>query len=202
MEDIKTDGDQSGASGGEAQQQVEQLLAQLDQLKKTNERLLDEDRKRKAAINLYREQAEKSEREKLEKDGDLAKQLEFERNKRSEIEQGYAHLKQQTLKSNIYNTFLKIANDVNDIDDLLNQPKFSHILKDAIDEESLSVREDKAKEYYNEVLNAKPWLRKVNQKVGALTTKPSFVNDAPAKDFKDLSKDELEKVIRDKFRNN
>lgn len=199
MEEIKTDGDQSGVSGGEALS-PDQLLATIESLKKTNERLLDEDRKRKAAINNYREQLEKQEREKLEKDGNLSKQLEFEKSKRMELEQGYQSLKQKTLKSNIYSAFMKIAQDVNDIDDLLNQPKFSHILKDAIDEESLSVHEEKAKEYVNEVLTAKPWLRKQVQKVGAVTSKPSFIGDGPAKDFKDLPKDELEKLIREKFK--
>lgn len=199
MENAELGGDQASVGEG-ATLSVEQLMEKVNALQKTNERLIDEHRKAKQSNAGYREMIEQVERKKLETDGNLSSQLEYERKKNSELSQAYSEIKQKTLKTNIINTFLKVAPDVNDIDDLLNQPKFSHLLKDAIDEETLSINEEMAQIYKNEVLNAKPWLKKQSPKVGAVTTKPSFIGGNQTDDYRSLEKDELEKFIKAKFK--
>lgn len=199
MENAELGGDQASVGEGQTPS-VEQLLSKLEALQKTNERLIDEHRKAKQSNASYREMIEQVERKKLETDGNLSSQLEYERKKNAELQQAYSEIKQKTLKTNIINTFMKVAPDVNDIDDLLNQPKFSHLLKDAIDEESLSVNEEMAQLYKNEVLNAKPWLKKQSQKVGAVTTKPSFIGGPQTDDPRSLDRSELEKLIKAKFK--
>lgn len=199
MENAELGGDQASVGEGQAPS-VEQLLSKLEALQKTNERLIDEHRKTKQSNASYREMIEQVERKKLETDGNLSSQLEYERKKNAELSQAMSEIKQKTLKTNIINTFMKVAPDVNDIDDLLNQPKFSHLLKDAIDEESLSVNEEMAQLYKNEVLNAKPWLKKQSQKVGAVTTKPSFIGGPQTDDPRSLDRSELEKLIKAKFK--
>ena len=199
MENAELGGDQASVGEGHTLS-VEQLMAKVEALQKTNERLIDEHRKAKQSNAGYRDMLDKVERQKLEADGDLSRQLEYERKRNSELEQSLSTTKQKTLKTNIYNTFLKIAPDVNDIDDLLNQPKFAHILKDSIDEENLTINEDGALTYKSMVLEAKPWLKKSSQKVGAVTTKPSFIGGNQSDDFKALERDELEKLIKSKFK--
>lgn len=199
MENAELGGDQASVGEGQTPS-VEQLLSKLEALQKTNERLIDEHRKAKQSNASYREMIEQVERKKLETDGNLSSQLEYERKKNAELSQAMSEIKQKTLKTNIINTFMKVAPDVNDIDDLLNQPKFSHLLKDAIDEESLSVNEEMAQLYKNEVLNAKPWLKKQSQKVGAVTTKPSFIGGPQTDDPRSLDRSELEKLIKAKFK--
>jgi hypothetical protein len=169
-------------------------------LQKTNERLIDEHRKAKQSNANYRDMLDKVERQKVEADGDLAKQIEYEKKRNAELEQALSATKQKTLKTNIYNVFMKIAPEVNDIDDLLNQPKFSHILKDGIDEENLTINEDVAEKYKGIVLEAKPWMKRSSQKVGAVTTKPSFIGGNQSEDYKSLERDELEKFIKSKFK--
>lgn len=199
MENAELGGDQASVGEGHTLS-VEQLVSKVEALQKTNERLIDEHRKTKQSNASYREMIEQVERKKLETDGNLSSQLEYERKKNAELSQAMSEIKQKTLKTNIINTFMKVAPDVNDIDDLLNQPKFSHLLKDAIDEDSLSVNEEMAQLYKNEVLNAKPWLKKQSQKVGAVTTKPSFIGGTQTDDPRSLERSELEKLIKAKFK--
>ena len=199
MENAMLDGDQASVGEGSTLS-VEQLAARVEMLQKTNERLIDEHRKAKQSNANYRDMLDKVERQKVEADGDLAKQIEYEKKRNAELEQALSATKQKTLKTNIYNVFMKIAPEVNDIDDLLNQPKFSHILKDGIDEENLTINEDVAEKYKGIVLEAKPWMKRSSQKVGAVTTKPSFIGGNQSEDYKSLERDELEKFIKSKFK--
>lgn len=199
MENAELGGDQANVGEGHTLS-VEQLAARVEMLQKTNERLIDEHRKAKQSNANYRDMLDKVERQKVEADGDLAKQIEYEKKRNAELEQALSATKQKTLKTNIYNVFMKIAPEVNDIDDLLNQPKFSHILKDGIDEENLTINEDVAEKYKGIVLEAKPWMKRSSQKVGAVTTKPSFIGGNQSEDYKSLERDELEKFIKSKFK--
>lgn len=199
MENAELGGDQASVGEGHTLS-VEQLAARVEMLQKTNERLIDEHRKAKQSNANYRDMLDKVERQKVEADGDLAKQIEYEKKRNAELEQALSATKQKTLKTNIYNVFMKIAPEVNDIDDLLNQPKFSHILKDGIDEENLTINEDVAEKYKGIVLEAKPWMKRSSQKVGAVTTKPSFIGGNQSEDYKSLERDELEKFIKSKFK--
>lgn len=175
---------------------VEQLMAQVDALKKTNERIIAEHRKEKDAVKSYRELVEKAEKEKLEKEGDLSQKLEFYQKKVSELEETSKGLKQKTLKTNIYTTLMKHAGEVNDIDDLLNQPKYSHILKAGINEDELSLADDIAKEYVNAVLTDKPWLKKQTKQASAITNKPQFSETKANKTVNEMNTQELENFIK------
>lgn len=196
MSESKAQGSEQEQSADAPKLTVEQLMAQVDALKKTNERIIAEHRKEKEAVKNYRELVEKAEKEKLEKEGDLSQKLEFYQKKVSELEETSKGLKQKTLKTNIYNTLMKYAGDVNDIDDLLNQPKYSHILKAGINEDELSLQDDIAKDYVNAVLTDKPWLKKQAKQASAITNKPQFSEANTKKTVNEMNTQELENFIK------
>ena len=75
MENAELGGDQAHVGEG-ATLSVEQLAARVEMLQKTNERLIDEHRKAKQSNANYRDMLDKVERQKVEADGDLSRQLE------------------------------------------------------------------------------------------------------------------------------
>jgi len=105
-------------------------------------------------------------------------------------------MKQKTLQSNIFQTISKYASDVNDIEDLLNQPKYGEILKRGIDADSLSLDEDVAKEYVETVLKAKPYLRRQPEATTMMTRKPSYdPKSGGVKPLDQMSNKEIEETL-------
>lgn len=187
-------------SGGEGTPEIklEEVLARLQQLESTNNRLLDENKKFKTKYKETTSLYENAEREKLEKEGNFQALLESERKRVEKLEQESKEMKAKVLKSNVFLEVSKYAGDVHDLDDLLNQPKYSHILTSAIDSESLSVDGAKVKEYVNEVLKVKPWMKKINETPTTITGKPSMTN-VPEKKIEEMTSKELEEFIKKQF---
>jgi uncharacterized protein YdiU (UPF0061 family) len=187
-----------GSSGG--QENLTEVMQKLKALEATNARLLEESQKTKTkyqeALNRY----ESVEKERLEKEGNFQVLLEKEKEKNNDILSQMTDLKMKVVHSNIRSTFSKYTSEVHDMEDLLNQPKFSHILKDAIDDTSLSINEDKAKEYLTEVLKAKPHLKKSSHIPTTIDTKPNFQSgDGKSKSVDEMTTQELEALIKSKF---
>ena len=101
-------------------------------------------------------------------------------------------LRESVLKGAVKSVVAKVAGDVHDVDDLLNQPQYSHILKEALDGENLTVDETKAKSYVEAVLKDKPWLKKSPGMAGAVTQKPGASKGQ--KSISELSTEELKKL--------
>lgn len=150
------------------------LTKRLEQLEATNRRLLEESKKYKEKAKTYEQEVENATQESLSKEKDLAKVLEAERKRLDKLAKENKEMKQKTLQSNIFQTVAKYASDVNDIEDLLNQPKYGEILKRGIDADSLSLDEEVAKEYVETVLKAKPYLRKQPEATTMMTKKPGY----------------------------
>lgn len=181
-----------------SQASSDDIAKQLEQLKQTNARLLEESKKYKEKARSYEQEFEKVSEETLSKEKDLAKVLEAERKKLERLAKENKDMKQKTLQSNIFQTVAKYASDVNDIEDLLNQPKYGEILKRGIDADSLSLDEDVAKEYVETVLKAKPYLRKQAEATTLLTKKPSY--DPKSGGVKSLDKMDAKEIEETLFR--
>lgn len=96
-------------------------------------------------------------------------------------------------------TLAKFANDVYDIDDLINQPAFFPLLKSGIDEDTLELSEDVAKDYVKKVLEVKPWMKKTTNQVTAVTARPGFT-EQKAKDVSSMTNKELEEYLKKTFK--
>lgn len=174
--------------------------AEIKKLKATNERLLEESRKNKEKYQQVAAEFEKISEETVGKEKDINKILEAERKKAERIANENKKLKAETLNSRIRSSISKFADDVIDLDDLLNQPKFGDILKRGIDVEELSVDEDVMKEYVETVLKAKPHLRKQPEATAMLTKKPGF-SVSSSKSLDQMTTKEMEELAHKLYGN-
>lgn len=170
------------------------------QTKKTddvNVRLLEESKRNKAKANEYKTQLaelEEFKRLKLEEEGNFKTLLQQANDKLKAKDEESKALRQKTLKGNIVSTITRFANDVVDLEDLLNQPKFKSIIEEGLDEESLSLTDEAAEKYVKSVLEAKPHLRKPG---AAITThkngKPVFIEkETKVKSWAEMNAQERE----------
>lgn len=167
--------------------------AELEKLKATNERLLEESKKYKEKYRQVEAEFEKINVETVSKEKDVNKILEAERKKAEKIVNENKKLRAETLNSRLRSSISKFADDVIDLDDLLNQPKFSDILKRGIDADELTVDDDVMKEYVETVLKAKPHLRKQPEATAMLTKKPGF-SSASSKSLDQMTTKEMEEL--------
>jgi hypothetical protein len=177
---------------------AEDLAKQLEQLKQTNSRLLEESKKYKEKARSYESEVERATEESISKEKDLSKVLETERKKLEKLLNENKGMKQKTLQANIQNTVARFAGEVNDIEDLLNQPKYGEILKRGIDTDSLTLDEEVAKEYVEAVLKAKPYLRKQPEATTVMTKKPGY--DASTGKIKSVDKMDQKEIEETLFR--
>jgi hypothetical protein len=176
------------------------LSEQLEALKATNARLLDESRQAKEKYKNANSLIEQTERERLEKEGNFQGLLEQERKRAEKLEIENKGVKQKVLKSNIQATLAKYAGEVHNLDDIFNQPSFSHILNKGINAEELTLSEDVAKEYLNAIFIEKPYLKKATQNTSVITNKPSYqANDGQMKPLNEMKVDEIEMLLKTKF---
>ncbi len=166
---------------------IQELQEQMAALKASNERLLQESKNWKQKYQSIGSEAEERERLEAEKAKDFKKQAEIERKRAADLQAKLKQRDESVLQANIKAAVAKAAPDAVDLDDLLNQPKFSHILKSGVDEESLSLSDETAKLYVAEVFKAKPHLKKASKSAATMNRAPngrmSFDEGAP-----DLSK--------------
>lgn len=184
---------EGAASTNEGSQvDVKAIQERLAQLESSNSRLLNESQENKKKANEYKSQLEEHAKKSI--DGDTAKQLQYEKEKRAELDNEIKNLKTEKLKNSVRSAVSKYAKDVHDIDDLMNQPQFSHILASGIDAEKGTVDENSAKDYVNKVLETKPWLKKNVQQAGVDTSKPKSV--ITTKNVDDVKKGEHKDILK------
>lgn len=170
----------------------------VESLAKTNERLLKESKTYKQKFNELSKQLQEREEREAAQANDYKKQLELAQQRMEELKGQNKTYKQKTLQTNLYNVAAKVAPDVYDIEDLLNQPKFSDKLVEAIDEDNLEVNEVKLKEYVDAVLKAKPHLKRVASQVVPDTKIPKgkvSTSEGP-KDVKSMTREELNAFVK------
>lgn len=147
---------------------------QLKTLQATNARLLEESKKYKEKSRLSESELERLSEESNGKEKDINKIIDAANKKNEKIANENKKLRSETLNSRIRTVISKYAVGVIDLEDLLNQPKFSEILKKGIDVDELTVDEDVAKSYVEAVLKEKPYLMKQSDATTMMTKKPSF----------------------------
>jgi len=167
--------------------------AEFKRLKATNERLLEESKKNKEKYRTVESELERISEESTGKEKDVNKILSEKEKKLEKIANENKKLKAETLNSRIRASVSRFAEDVVDIDDLLNQPKFSDILKRGIDVDELSVDDDVIKEYVETVLKAKPHFRKQAEATTMMTKKPGF-STSNNKSVEQMTAKELEEL--------
>ena len=159
---------------GEGQKvDVNEVMKRLEQLQGSYDRVLEESKQHKNKSQEYRSKLEEAEKKKIDESGDVTKQLEYEKKTRAEKEAENKELKNSILSQKVREAVSKYAPNIHDLDDFLNQPTFSHILKSGIDKEKLSIDENAVKDYVNKVSEAKPWLKKHTQSAGVDSTRPN-----------------------------
>lgn len=171
-------------------------VEEIEQLKKTNERLLEESKRFKLTAKELEAEKERLEKEKAEKSGNLQKIVEMEREKAKKLQDEFVNLKKKTMESNVKSAFSKYASEVQSIDVLLKFNEFAHILEDGKDEENLTVSSDAVDRYVQAVLEKHPYLRKSGE--------PSTFNKVPQtpvgkkKSLADLSVEEIKELYKRK----
>lgn len=192
---------EDGQSAGEGQGTNEVAQIDVQKLIETNKRLLEESNRHKKRAQELERQRETEELERVNKSGDLQKQLEMKNKMLEKMQSDLKLTQQKTLESNIRAAVAKFSDQIVSVDDVLNQPKYADILNTGIDRENLTVNDDYVKQYVDAVLQEKPFLKKQVQQVGVVTKKPSsFDPSAGQKSVRDMKPDELKRFILENYR--
>ena len=165
---------EDGNTSEKSQIANEELLAQIEQLKSTNERLLQESNKyktRKDELNTYKEQLEAYKQKELEQKGNYQEMLELERTKRMELQQALEAKDKHLMKSNIFNAVSNYAKDAHDVNDLLAQREYSQMIE--IDETTLEPNMESIHKFVDSLKENKKYLFKGNKVASMADTKPS-----------------------------
>lgn len=192
---------EDGQSAGEGQGTNEAAQIDVQKLIETNKRLLEESNRHKKRAQELERQRETEELERVNKSGDLQKQLEMKNKMLEKMQSDLKLTQQKTLESNIRAAVAKFSDQIVSVDDVLNQPKYADILNTGIDRENLTVNDDYVKQYVDAVLQEKPFLKKQVQQVGVVAKKPSsFDPSAGQKSVRDMKPDELKRFILENYR--
>lgn len=171
-----------------------ELAEQVKKLLDTNARLLEESKKNKEKYKLTEAELERIAEENNGKEKDVNKLIEAANKKAEKVANENKKLKSETLNSRIRASLSKVAPDVNDLDDLLNQPKYADILKRAIDVDELTVDDEVVKEYAETVLKVKPYLKKQPDATTMMTKKPGFNVNEKGKGLAEMTSKEIEEM--------
>ena len=173
------------------------LMAEIEKLKSTNERLLAESNKyktRKSEVEDIKQQLEDYKKKELESGGNWEEMLELERQKRAELQQELEMRDKKLMASNIYNAVSKHAKDAHSIDDLLEKKAYVNMLE--IDEDSLSPTEESVKLFVDSLKKDKTYLFKGHEVPSMSDTKPTVEKPKP-KSIKQLSQKEREDKMKE-----
>jgi thiamine kinase-like enzyme len=169
---------------------VNALMARLEQLESTNQRILNESKEYKTKYRSLRENVEQKEQEQLEKSENWKELLDIEKNKSNQYAQEAKQLKSQMLKKHIDFEVARLAPNAFDIGDVINNlPK--EML--SINEETMEVKG--IEEAVNLIKEKKSYLFNVKQGTGMAQQRP--VADNGEVSFKDLDKQQQDRLFRE-----
>jgi hypothetical protein len=199
---------EGSAQSGEGQNQntgtksVEELQKEIEALAASNKRLLDESKGFKEKYKMSEaEKAKHEEKIALEK-GDLQKLLELSRADTAKFKSENETLREKALNQEIVRTVSQYATDALNIEDVMNQPAYLAILKEAADRDNLTVNPEKAKTFVEEVRKAKPYLFKSSSQPVVVTKKPGSPGVMTPKSLNELESKDIEAMLRSgQFRN-
>ena len=170
------------------------LMATIEQLKSTNERLLSESTKhktRKSEVDEMREKLEAYQKKEMEAKGNFQEMLKLEQEKRMQLQQELEQRDKKLLKSNIINAVSKYAKDAYDVNDLLAQKEYAKMIE--ISDDELAPVEDSVKRFVDSLKEDKKYLFKGNKVASMADSKPAIdkpqqktlaqMNEAEKKDY-------------------
>lgn len=169
---------QPQAEGQDQKVSVESLMAEIQSLKVSKERILEESKGYKNKFQEASTTLSTIEREKLEKEGKTEEILLNEREEKAKLLDDLSNLKAKTLKANVRSMLSKHAKDAHSIDDLLSLKQASTI---EYDEDSLEPLVDTVSSFVTSVREEKPYLFGSKQIAPMADGKPKDVKAAPRK---------------------
>lgn len=172
------------------------LMAEIEKLRSTNERLLAESNKfktRKSELEEYKSKLEAIEQKKLEEEGNWQEMLEIERRKRAELEDSLQKRDRQILKSNVFNQVANYAKDAYDVNDLLAQKDYASMIE--IDEDSLTPTSDSVQKFVDSLKADKKYLFRGNNVAKMADTKPT-VTKPETKKLESMTREEMRSYMK------
>ena len=147
---------------------IEKLQSQLDHLKSTNDRLLNESKDWKAKYQGVKDEVTNTKKAELEKEGKLEELLELERNKAHEYQQAVSKMKRDNMKASLKFEVAKFAKDAHDIEDVVRNINFDMV--DYNEDSNSFANVDAA---VAAVKQSRPYLFMQNNKPGLPNGRPS-----------------------------
>lgn len=181
---------------GQGQVDVNELVTELNKLRSTNERLLNESKQyktRKTEVEELKEKLNMYETKKLEEEGNFQEMLRREQEEKSRLQ---ARLKQQSneiLKGNIFNSVANVAKDAHDISDLLAQSDYANMIE--VDEESLKPQRESVEKFVSSLREQKPYLFK-GKKVAAMADAKASIDKPVNKSLGQMNDNERKEMLR------
>lgn len=186
------------SSGNEETQEkpeidVEKVMQELEKVKATNQRLLDESVQYKNKYKGLKEEIDSKQKQSLEEQENFKELYEIERKSRYEIEDKLHNYKKQALKKDMQFKVASKAQDAFDVADVINAMPKDMLM---IDEESEQVQGvDDALGWVKE---NKPWLFKQSRGTGMSDSRPQA--SSGRKTWNDYSKEEKNAAFKDSLR--
>jgi hypothetical protein len=168
---------------------INALMARLEKLESTNDRLLNESKQYKTKYQGLRSEVETKQQKHLEENENWKELLEIEKNRNFEINENMKSMKQKVIKSNLHAEVARYAKNAFDVSDVVsNLPK--EMLN--IDEENLRV--DGIREAVELVIKEKPYLFNTGVKAHGMSQQP------PAEYKQETKEASLEDILGEAFK--
>lgn len=155
------------------------LVATIEQLKSTNERLLAESQRNKSQKNEFRsefetmrDQLENYKKRELEEKGNYQEMLQMEKEKSSTYKQQLQAYEDKLLRSNVMNAVSREAKNAYDVNDLLAQKDYAKMIE--IPDGELEPTKESIHSFVNSLKEDKKYLFKGNTVKSMADTKPAI----------------------------
>ena len=173
---------------------VAQLTQRVEQLETSKSRILEESKEWKSKAQNLRAEKESTEREILEKNGEVEKLLEMERNRVHELSQAQSQMQKTALKKELSYQAARFAGDAYDVDDVIKSLPTELI---TLDKENLSVQG--VRDAVTKLRETKPYLFKKNPSSGMADSRPA--SQVPKeKSYTELTQAEKDAELVDLFK--
>ena len=182
---------------GERSEQVDinKVMAELNALKSSNERLLAESKGWKEKYQFASNEKTSIEKQKLEKEGNFEQLLDQERKEKDDLSKRLRDREKSLLKTQARALLGEVAKDAHDVSDLLRLEEVSML---QYDEENLSVVKESVDKFVAAVREKKPWMFGEKKIPSQADGKPT--QSTGQKSFGNMTAKEREQAMKDSFK--
>jgi hypothetical protein len=173
---------------------INKVMSDLDALKKSNERLLEESKDWKKKYQSVSTEKSSIEKQRLEKEGNFQQLLETEKSERLELEKKLKEREKTLLKTQARSLLAEFAKDAHDLGDLLKLDEVSMI---QYDEENLTVIKDSVLKFVSTVKEKKPWMFGGNKIPSSASGVPT---SAPTKTVGEMNSNERLQLMKNSLK--